>query len=369
MRMPRVFSRKYVPSLRQIILIIVIIALLVILIKLFPLIDQTIPPERTEWAYREVQIPELNDRGLFGEGVVVGLIDTGVDLTHPELKHINVVAWRDLVNRKSEPYDDDGHGTAMAGIIAGKTYGIAQDVSFVVVKAIDVMSGASDTDMVNAIRFCINEGADIISMSLGRWELRLEDVGGPWQDSTMEEVCQQATDAGIFLVAAAGNDGGENDDGEVSVPGIYDHAITVGAVNSDLKIAGFSSEGDNDGKVPNLWFDWDPWERDDPDKKPEVVAPGEKIVAPGLDSNLEHKYYEFDGTSLAVPFVTGGLALILGDLTEYQHENNSGQADIDKVKNTMMATSRKLGNQEKPHDDRYGYGLFQAYDLYKALEG
>lgn len=356
------------PTLRQFILIIIIVACIIILIELYPLLHTTIPPERSEWAYQDIQIPELNDMGLYGDGVVVGLIDTGVDLTHPEIKNIKVIAWRDLVNRESEPYDDDGHGTAMAGIIAGKTFGVAPEVSFVVVKAIDAMSGASDTDLVNAIRFCINEGADIISMSLGRWELRREDVGGPWQDTPLEEVCQQATDAGIFMVAAAGNDGGENDDGEVSVPGIHDHAITVGAVDSNLKIASFSSEGDNDGKIPNIVIDWDPWERDDPDKKPEVVAPGVKIVAPGLSSDLEHKYYEYDGTSMAVPFVTGSLALILGDLTEYQHENNSGEADINKMKNSMMSTSRKLANQETPHDDRYGYGLFQAYDLYMALE-
>ncbi|WP_455392997.1 S8 family peptidase [[Eubacterium] cellulosolvens] len=364
MRMPRVFSSRYVPNLRQIILLIIIIALIVIAIQVFPLATQTLPPERSEWAYREVQINDLNDRGFTGEGVVVGLIDTGIDLSHPELKHVKVIAWRDLVNRKLEPYDDDGHGTAMAGIIAGKTYGVAPEVSFVVVKAIDVMSGASDTDLVNAIRFCINEGADIISMSLGRWELRREDLGGPWQDSPLEDACNQASEKGIFIVAAAGNDGGENDDGEVSVPGIYDHAITVGAVDSNLKIASFSSEGDNDGKLPNIVTDWDPWEREDPNKKPEVVAPGVKIVAPGM----EHKYYEYEGTSMAVPFVSAGLALILGELTEFQHENNSGEADINKVKNALMATCKDLKGQDNPHDNRYGYGLFQADDLYKELK-
>ena len=105
-------------------------------------------------------------------------------------------------------------------------------------------------------------------------------------------------------------------------------------------------------------------ERYDPDKKPEVVAPGVDIVAPGPDK----KYYEMKGTSLAVPFVSGGLALILGDLTEYQHENNAGEADVNKVKEKIMSTSKKLSDQEVPHDNRYGYGLFQAYDLYRSLE-
>jgi subtilisin family serine protease len=192
----------------------------------------------------------------------------------------------------------------------------------------------------------------------------MEDLTEPWQDSNLELVCNEAAEKGIFIVAAAGNDGGENDDGEVSVPGVHEYAITVGAVDKSLKIARFSSEGNNDGKLPNIIIDWDPWERDDPNKKPELVAPGVDIIAPGLDG----KYYKMDGTSLAVPFVTGGLACILGELTDYQHENNSGESDINELKNKMKSTAKKLAKQETPHDNRYGYGLFQAYDLFRALK-
>ena len=73
------------------------------------------------------------------------------------------------------------------------------------------------------------------------------------------------------------------------------------------------------------------------------------------------------GTSLAVPFVTGGLALILSDIPKYKSGNNSGEATITEVKEKIQKTSMKLPGQESPHDDRYGYGLFQAYDLYRAL--
>jgi serine protease AprX len=361
--MRRVLPQKLKDRLVMLASIIIIIICIIAIIYILPTINQEIPPERTEWAYREVQINALNKLGLNGDGVTVGIIDTGIDLKHPELKHVKVVAWRDLINNELDPYDDDGHGTAMAGIISGRTYGVAPDVNLIVVKAIDVRDGGTDTDLVSAIRYCVNEGADIISMSLGRWELRMEDVAGPWQESSIEQACQYATDAGVFLVSAAGNDGGENDDGEVSVPGVHDYAITVGAVNKNLKIASFSSEGQNDGKIPNVIIDWDPWEREDPHKKPEVVAPGVEIVAPGLDQN----YYIYDGTSLAVPFVSGGLALILGDLTELQQEYNSGEADIEKVKQKLMSNSKNLHNQDTPHDNRYGYGLFQVDDLYNAL--
>ena len=352
---------------RTIILVVIIIILFAALYFLYPSLIVEVPPKRTEWAYREVQVTDLNDLGLKGDGVIVGIIDTGIDLSHPELEHVNLVAWRDILNRELEPYDDVGHGTAMAGIIAGKTYGIAPNVGLVIVKVIDEDTGATDSNVYSAIRYCIQKGADIISMSLGRDEMRIEDLTEPWdEDNNLKVVCDEATEKGVFLVAAAGNDGGENDDGEVSVPGVHDKTITVGAVDSKLKIAGFSSEGDNDGRLPNYFVpkNYDPWERYDPDKKPEVVAPGVGIMAPGLDE----KYYKMKGTSLAVPFVTGGLALILEKLPEYQHENNTGEADVNKVKNELMNTARKLSGQEVPHDNYYGYGLFQAYDLYRALK-
>jgi subtilisin family serine protease len=120
----------------------------------------------------------------------------------------------------------------MAGIIAGKTYGVAPDINLIVVKALDATTGATDSNIYSAIRYCINKGADIISLSLGRNEIRIEDLSGPWQDSNLEIVCDEAAEKGIFMVAAAGNDGGENDDGEVSVPGVHDKTITVGAVDS-----------------------------------------------------------------------------------------------------------------------------------------
>jgi subtilisin family serine protease len=355
---------KIKQKLSMIVSLIVIIILLVAIWYIYPSLFQSVPPKRTEWAYSEIQIKEMNNDGLFGEGATVAIIDTGIDLNHPELRHVNLVAWRDLINREPEPYDDDGHGTAMAGIIAGKTYGVAPAVDLIVVKAIDALAGATDTNIYTAIRFCMQNGADIISMSLGRDEVRVEDLSGPWQDSTLEDVCNEAVQAGIFMVAAAGNDGGQNDDGEVSVPSVHEKTISVGAVDEDLTIAGFSSEGENDGKLPNIISNWDPWERDDPDKKPELVAPGVDIVAPGLDE----KYYTYSGTSLAVPFVAGGLALILGELTQYQQENNAGEATITKVKDNIMKTSQKSPRQETPHDNRYGYGLFQAMDLFEALE-
>ena len=99
------------------------------------------PPERSEWAYRMVEVTKLNSEGYFGEDVVVAIIDTGIDIDHPELADYKSgkrnLVWKDYVGGDPDPYDDNGHGTAMASLIAGKTYGIAPKVDLIVVKTIN----------------------------------------------------------------------------------------------------------------------------------------------------------------------------------------------------------------------------------------
>jgi subtilisin family serine protease len=100
MRLPRL-TRRHLTNLA---ILAFILILIIVLIYIYPMLIQTIPPERSEWAYEELQISELNDLGYFGEGVTVGLVDTGIDLSHPELKHIKLIAWRDLINRELDPH-------------------------------------------------------------------------------------------------------------------------------------------------------------------------------------------------------------------------------------------------------------------------
>ena len=92
--------------------------------------------------------------------------------------------------------------------------------------------------------------------------------------------------------------------------------------------------GDNDGQFPNLEPPLDPWETEDPNKKPELVAPGVGITAPTNNG----EYVMIEGTSVAVPFVSGAIALILGELPEYQHEheNNTGANTVNEFKTVLM---------------------------------
>jgi len=307
--------------------------------------------ERSEWAYEKTQIKAMNDAGYKGMGVTIGIVDTGVNIDHPDLRSMKVVAWIDYVNDRSEPYDDGGHGTHVAGIMAanGELNGAAPDADYVVAKALSGDGGGSDQTVAEAIDWCVDQGADVICLSLGGDAVipRLGEISG--------QAARDAVNRGAILVAAAGNNGetsnGDNDD--VQRPGNVEGVIAVGAVNEDLKIASFSQKGDNDGILP-LAID----DRQDPDKKPEVVAPGVEIRS----TYLGDTYAIMSGTSQATPFVASGIALVLEANPQYKRDGSSGGSSnaVETIKEALMRGAYATQWQETPHDDRYGYGLFRA---------
>jgi serine protease AprX len=311
--------------------------------------------QRTEWAFDITQIKTMNDNGYNGDGVIIGIVDSGIDPTHPDLDHINITAWKDYVNGRAQPYDDQGHGTHIAGIIAasGEIDGVAPEVKMIVVKAISSSGSGTDANVAAGIDFAVENGADVICLSLGGMA-RFLNIG----DDTAA-ACEDAIDQGVYVVAAAGNDG-EDDDGDVASPATVDGVIAVGAIDKDKRKASFSSIGDNDGILP---FPID--DRDDPDKKPEVVAPGVEIVS----THLDHGYAEASGTSQATAFAAGSMVLLLDAEPQYQREGaNGGDANsINQVKNAIMDGAEKLAGQDTPHDNYYGYGLIKVGDTVALL--
>lgn len=303
----------------------------------------------SDWAFEMTEIRNLNAAGLDGRGVVLCIVDTGIDASHPDLDHVTILAWRDFVGGRSAPYDDQGHGTAMAGLIAGdgEVRGAAPAVSLLVAKAIGSNGQGTDADVAAAIDFCVDpngdgnraDGADIVSLSLG---------GGthPIFGSSVAGAADNAIGFGVYVVAAAGNDG-QSDDGDVEVPASEPAVIAIGAVDRDGRIAMFSSRG----RQTSGFAIAQP--RNDPDKKPEVVAPGVDLIAPWPGG----QHVRVSGTSPATAIVAGGLALLLQNHPELRKQQAT---TIESTKTALMLGARPAAGQTVPHDDHYGYGLFQA---------
>ncbi len=305
-----------------------------------------------DWTREVTQVDSLHAQGEFGNGTVIGLIDTGIDPDHPEFSSIHFAGWLDLINGEEDPYDDGGHGTEMAGIIFsnGSITGVAPEASLFCVKAVKKDGTSEDALIAQAVNRCMDmdgdpmtdDTVDLISLSLGTMTRKVRFMG-----TQTESAVQNALDAGIPVVAAAGNDG-EDDDGQVDSPSSVSLAISVGAVDEERKVAYFSSMGSNGENTGNPFDD-----RTDPNKKPETVAPGVEILTcyPG------DRYVYSSGTSGATAFMAGILALVMS-----QKKSTTAQ-DVVQLKISLMGTTEKLDGQTLPHDPHAGYGLVQTADF------
>jgi serine protease AprX len=288
--------------------------------------------------------------GLNGDGVVLCVVDSGIDLSHPDLGDLVLKGWLDSVNGIDEPYDDEGHGTAMSGIIVadGGLKGISRGVDLLVAKAIDNEGQGDASSVADSVDWCVQQGADIISLSLGGGQ---SFGSGFFTTDELEQSVDEALNSGVFVIASAGNDG-EDDDGDVGSPGSIEDVICVGGISRNGGIWSGSSEGDNDGRLwPNPILP-----RNNPDKKPEIVAPGQEVpvlMASGVGNSGWWGWSS--GTSAATAWVSGSLALLLQDDPELQRENSSGRESIEGVKVAISQSSQMMDGQDS-HDDHYGYG-------------
>ena len=308
-----------------------------------------------EWEYRGI-IGANNETisGLDGSGVVVCVVDSGIDLSHPDLRGVVLGGWMDAINGQADPYDDEGHGTAMSGIIVadGGLNGIAKGVELLVAKAINETGVGSDEGVSQSVDWCVQRGADIISLSLGG----AQGFGsGLFTTDQLEQSVEDAMDNGVFVIASAGNDG-QDDDGDVGSPGSVEDVICVGGVTRTGSIWSGSSKGDNNGRIwPNPILP-----RSDPDMKPEVVAPGHEVpvLMAGGTGNSEWWGWS-SGTSASTAWVSGALALLLQQNPELQREGSDGRQSIEAVKDALMEGSDMAEGQSE-HDDHYGYGLIRV---------
>ncbi|MGW0707481.1 S8 family peptidase [Streptomyces sp. NPDC002643] len=253
----------------------------------------------------QINAKGVRERGLDGSGVRVAVIDTGVRATHPDLKE-QVSKSENFITWDNETGDIDGHGTHVAGIIAGT--GAASDGRYTGVApgaeilSARVLSGplGSLSHIINGMEWAADEGVDIVNMSLG--SSALSDGTDPWSLAT-----DALLERGVLPVVSAGNSG--SDPFTVSPPSAAEGALAVGAAGGDDTIASFSSRGP-------LYGDYS--------VKPNIKAPGVAVTAAraqgtaigdvdpeGPVGPVDDNYTRLSGTSMASPAVAGAAALVM----------------------------------------------------------
>ncbi|MFC0006933.1 S8 family serine peptidase [Micromonospora siamensis] len=243
----------------------------------------------------QIGAPAAYKAGFTGKGVTVAVLDTGVDLTHPDLAG-RVAEAR---NFSAVPENDDtvGHGTHVASIIAGsgaasggKYRGVAPDATLLSGKVCED-EGCTDSAILAGMQWAAAEKhATVVNMSLSGWDT-------PEVDPLEQAVQTLTAQTGTLFVTAAGNDGS---DASVGSPASADAALAVGAVDRDDELADFSSRGPRIG---------------DDAIKPDITAPGVGIVAARaahgvIGEPVGEKYVALSGTSMATPHVVGAVALL-----------------------------------------------------------
>jgi len=308
-----------------------------------------------QWFHKYIESEAVWESGITGKGVVVAVIDTGIDLNSPDLKEqmtdykCNMMAgdvfYTDIYENSNDASDDMGHGTHCAGIIAAANnsyggVGVAYDAKIMPIKVLD-FDGSGYNDIIAAgIVAATENGADILSMSLG----------GPASDPIYKDAIDKAIAAGKITIAAAGNDGTTN----LSYPGAYDGVICVGSLSPvlDNDIADFSytdeivKSDDEDGEKVETWEPnsesslysakyMDDYKKSDGaelayystyNNRVSVVAPGSFVYSTFITKNKLQNYEGFEkgrpaetgscceyssGTSMATPVVAGIAALVI----------------------------------------------------------
>jgi hypothetical protein len=251
--------------------------------------------------------------------ITVAIIDTGIDIDHPEFTgRISELSYNSVTQTVGlEAIDDDqGHGTMVAGVIGANANngtgiaGVTNQVQLMVIKANEIGEDTfKDSDIIRAIYYAVDHGADIINLSLG----------SSYANSLTKKAVEYAYENNVLVVASSGNDG-EN---IKKYPASFDSVISVGSVDQYLSLSSFSNYND----------------------KVDVVAPGSAIIT----TNFTNTYSTVSGTSFSSPYVAGIAAL---------YKSLHPEATVAHLTEVITSTAKDLGTTG--YDIYYGHGLIDA---------
>lgn len=256
------------------------------------------PKWSSQWGPRTIGAPSAWETTRGSPGIVIAVLDTGAELTHPDLNGAFVAGY-DVVNRDSDPQDDNGHGTAAAGVLAARTNngrgiaGVCWECRIMPVKVLDANGSGTNSAVAAGIVWAVDHGARVISMSLG----------GPGTTQTLTDAIGYATRRGVLLVAAAGNNGST----APFYPAAYPEVLSVAGTDTSDKLYSWSNYGS--------WV---------------------KVAGPGCNTTttLGGGYGSFCGTSSATPVVAG----LVGLAVSVRPESVKGE-----VENAIQQTAYPIG--------------------------
>jgi subtilisin family serine protease len=268
----------------------------------------------------DVGLPKAWDSVTGSDEMTLAVIDSGVVVGHPDLAG-RLLAGRDVVNRDSDPADDNGHGTEVTGVVAAATNnraGVAGATwrgRILPIKVLDAQNRAVDSDVAAGITWAVDQGADVINLSLA----------GPGASAVLQAAVNYATERNVVVVAAAGNLA-PGQAAQPEYPAACDGVIAVGATDRSNNLASFSNTGS--------WVD--------------LVAPGVDVFTAAPRTGTR-PYVSVSGTSFASPLVAGAALLL---------RSADPAASAATIGDRLRSSARDLG--PAGFDAKFGAGLLDV---------